>query len=437
MCHFPSCCSLAFGLAIGLLPTLAEDGRWAEFQNGGQLSLKVDAAVWSKNLVTVWASDIEGHGQSSPVVWDGQVYVTSVVGPMKDTYRLVAYAVESGEEIWRHEVANPSPRESNFYVSRAAPTPAADESGVIAFFEGGVVSALDHAGKERWSRDLVADYGSVKTQFGLSASVEQSDDLAFIWVERSEEPYIVALSKTTGETVWKSDGVGATAWSSPRLVPVEGGVHLVLSGDGSLTGLDPASGDVLWTLTGLSGNTSPSPMPAGTGQFLIGASAGRSSEVADSVFESNGLVSVMRGDDGQWTASFAWTGERTSVSFSSPIMHQGLAYFVNRSGVLTTVDGETGKKVYASRLKGTLWGTPIGVGQLVFMPIKEGSIQILAAGPNFESIATHQLVEAPEKPTEGARGRFGGPIVYGAALASDRLFVRTGEQLFCVTPTYE
>lgn len=426
--------SITAVVCLSLVSADAESTRWSSFQNGGQIEVNVESAPWLKGLVTVWESPVEGHGQSSPVVWDDLAYVTTTIGDMKEAYRVVALRIDSGEIVWSRDLKNPTPRKNNVYVSRAAPTPAVDEEGVIAFFEGGIAAAWTHTGELRWERNIVEEFGAVTTQFGVSASVEQSSQHAYFWVERSENPYVLAVNKSDGSTAWKVDGLGATSWSTPRLVAVGDGLaHIVLSADGSLVGLDPNSGDRLWTLDGLAGNTSPTPVPLGGGRFLIGASAGRASEVAANVFDSNGMVQISQGDSG-WSAEFVWTGEKTAVSFSSPVAHNGVAYFVNRSGVLTAVDATNGKKMYAKRLAGTLWATPIVLGDIVLFPLKEGQFQCVAAGPEFREVATHQLVPESE---DSSGGPFGGAILYGVAFASDRVICRTGDRVYCVTPAYE
>ena len=118
--------------------------------------------------------------------------------------------------------------------------------------------------------DLTQLHGDVKARHGLAASLEQNENHVFVWIERENDPYVLALDKETGETVWKSKGLGATSWASPRLVPVANGDHLVLSGSGKMAGLDPASGDHLWTFDKIGGNSTPTPVPLGDSRCRTG-----------------------------------------------------------------------------------------------------------------------------------------------------------------------
>lgn len=426
--------SKATGWLLGmlLLTASAQAGdRWPTFQNGGQVSF-AEAEVGGDGE-TAWSVEIVGYGQSSPVVWDGRAYVTSVSGANQEKYHVSAYRLTDGEKLWQHDVPNPTPRENNNYVSKAASTPAADHDGVICFLEGGNLLAFTHDGDVRWERNLVDDYGPIESNHGLAASVEQSEETAFVWVERDEEPYLLAVAKRTGETRWKVPGIGATSWASPRLIPVADGRHLVLSGIGKLVGLDPENGQELWTLDGISGNSVPTPMPLGDGRFLIGATEGRGEASGGRAAESNGVVAVRKREDGTWHAGFDWRAERAISSFGSPICHAGHAYFVNRSGVVYCLDIATGEERYAQRLAGSVWATPIARGERIYFFAKEGIISTLAAGAVYRSLGDTPILP-DSSPPEDDQDRVAGPTLYAAVVAGNRLLVRTGDRLLCLEP---
>jgi outer membrane protein assembly factor BamB len=410
---------------------------WPSFQNGGLVSLGSEKSQSIKPADAIqWTAELSGYGQSSPVVWNGHVYVTTTEGDNKDQCHVSAIRISDGTQVWRHTTANASPQESSTYVSRAAPTPAADADGLICFFEGGNVVALTHEGKLRWERNLVDDYGPVTARHGLSASVEQNSDSAFVWVERGEEPYIVSLNKQTGETQWKAEGLGATSWASPRLVPVGDGQHLVLSAIGSIVGLDPASGERLWTLSEIAGNSTPTPMPLGNGRFLMGATVGRGESGGGRAADFNGVIEIAQGADGAWTADYVWRAQRATSSFGSPMAHNGVAYFVNREGVLYGLDLETGEELVAKRLKGSCWATPIGIGNQVFFFGKDKQIDVLSdPGESWTVSSWSPLPDdaagTDEKAAEGG-SQNSGSVLYAATLCADSLLIRCGERLYCI-----
>lgn len=417
-------------LTLAAQPVAAES--WSSFQNGGRLSVQPEVAPrseWSADQGIAWDVPLAGYGQSSPVV-DGQtIYVTSTSGANKEQLHIQAFDRASGKELWRYDGKNSTPQESSNYISKAAPTPVCDAAGVVAFFEGGNLIALTKTGELRWERDLVADLGPIAGRHGLASSLEQDDQHIFVWVERAENPYLLAVSKSNGQTAWKVDGLGVTSWATPRLVPVGDQQHLVLSGVGQLVGIDPANGQRLWTFKEIAGNSTPTPIPLGEGRFLIGATDGRGEAAGGNAAASNGVVQISQLADGTWQAAYVWHAKRATSSFGSPLAHQGLAYFVNRTGVLYCLDVNTGEEKYAQRIDGSIWATPVGVGDRIYFFGKDGKTTVIAAGPEFQKLSSSPLWEAAK-----AEGEFGGPVLYAAVLVDADLILRRGDRLYRIAP---
>ena len=423
---------LFVSLTCGTAPA---DDLWPSFQNGGKLGARKSSeklpVKWAADTNIKWSEPTMGYGQSSPV-FDGEfLYVTSVVGDMKDQFILEAKNMANGKNMWYWTMKNSSPEKSSTYVSRAAPSPVCDQDGVIAFWEGGNLLAMSKEGDRRWELDLVKKYGPIKARHGLASSLEQDDKNVFVWVERQEDPYVVAIEKKTGKEVWKSKGLGVTSWSSPRLIPVGKGHHLVLSGIGKLAGYDPATGKQLWTFDQISGNSTPTPVPVGDGKFLIGASTGRGEATSGKAARSNGLIQI-KDEEGEFSAEFVWQAESATCTFGSPLAYNGHAYFVNRSGVVFCLDLKTGKQIFAGRTKSSLWATPIGIGSNVYLFGKDGNTTVIDAGKKFQKRSTNPLWVADKKEDSGSQGNFGGAVLYSGMVAGDSLVLRRGDRLFCI-----
>lgn len=430
--------AVAAVLSMGLLE-LASAGDWTRFQ--GPMPSDADVRrlpmTWSPKENVQWTAEINGYGQSSPVTWGERVFITSISGPKKERCHVAAFDLNSGKKLWQHDFDAATQAENNNYISKAAPTPVVDAAGVVCFFEGGNLLALTHEGQVRWQRNLVTEFGPIESRHGLAASLEHTDDRVFVWVERSKEPYVLAVEKNSGKDIWKSAGLGVTSWASPRLVPIKSGQHLVLSGIGALAGLDPTSGKQLWRFEGIKGNSTPTPVPVSNGRFLIGATAGRGEPDAGKAAESNGLIAIKQSEDGSFQADFVWKAKRATSSFGSPIAHQGHAYFVNATGVLFCLDLETGEERFSNRIGDSIWATPMPVGDRIYFFGKAGTVSVVAAGPKFESLAENVTWEvttpAPTQAAgEGAGRSFGGPVLYAAVFTKDRLLLRRGDKLYCV-----
>ncbi|MEM9366182.1 MAG: PQQ-binding-like beta-propeller repeat protein [Planctomycetota bacterium] len=410
----------------------ASEPTWSRFQNGGLPSVPTSLPTnWTPAENIRWTADIEGYGQSTPIVAHGQIVVTSTSGENKDNYHLSSYSMEDGRKNWQVDLANPSPYKNTPMVSRAAPSAVATKGGFVAFFEGGALIAVTKTGETLWTQDLVKLHGPIEARHGLAASLEANDDAVFVWVERMADPYLLAIDPLTGEEKWKGAGVGATSWGSPRLVPVEGGEHLVCSASGKIIGVDPETGERLWEFEGISSNTSATPTLAGTGQFLIGASDGRGDTSAGSNASSNGLIEITKAEDGSWNAAYRWRAEKATSSFGSPVVAGDTAAIVNRSGVLYRLDLQTGEQVSINRTDaGGIWATPIVAGDLIYLFGYKGTTTVISMKDGTK-IAENRCW--PDSSDGGETPGFGGgSVLYAAAPAGSLLVLRRGDRLFAV-----
>jgi outer membrane protein assembly factor BamB len=420
---------------------------WPGFLGGGQVSVPADSLPlkWSPTENIAWQVPLPGHGQSSPVVIDGKVFVTAVEGPMKDTYHVLAYSLPRGKQLWKHSLESTDKVKNSFYVSRAAPTPVADERGVYAFFESGDVVALSLAGKPLWNRSLAGDYGKFKSEFGLGASPVQTEEAVIILADNAGPSYLIALSKADGKTLWKTERTPRQSWSSPAIVSVSGQPQVVCSSAGSVDGYDPATGKLLWSFDEVAGNTSATPLPFADGKFLVGASVGREGADRAAGAKKSNMAAAIETVDGKPALKVLWRTEEATPTFGSPIVYAENAYWVNRSGVVYCFNAKTGEPNYTERTKQSVWATPLGVGDRLYLFGKDGLTTVLRTGPKFEVLAENELWDpksikpdtakaAAEETAERRRSAatFAGRVQYGIAVAHGSLLIRTGDVLYCV-----
>jgi len=435
-----------FMCAILLASAPVVPDAWPAFLGAGASPAKAEQLPlqWSPTDGVAWRATLPGHGQSSPVIWEDRVFLTSVDGPQKDAFHVVCLDLASGQELWRKSVKNSSPVANSVYVSRAAPTPVVDATRVIAHFESGDCAAFSHDGDQLWTRPLGTELGPLVAEFGLGASPCQSEQFVFALLEHDGPSYLVALDKTSGATAWKAERTPRRSWSSPAMVTIAGQPQVVVSSAGSVDGYSAASGELLWSFQEVGGNTGTTPIDCGEGRFLVAASAGRQGENADAAKKSNCLLQVSL-EGTQWKVERKWVADEATPSWASPILHQGLAYWVNRVGVVYCFDAATGETVYRERTKQSCWATPYAVGDRIYFFGKDGLTTVIAAGREFKVLAENQLwtpedlqpeAAAPASESTGERRQaaamFSGPTLYGYAVANDRFVVRIGNQAFCV-----
>lgn len=434
--------------ALALHPVAA---NWPDFlPNTRNVAVRADLPLdWAPDKNIAWTSPLAGDGQSSPIVWDGRVVVTSVEGEMKDRNLIVCLDLKTGKEIWRHDFDSGLKVKSSLYVSRAAPTPVADTDGVISLFESGDLVALDWNGEVRWKRLLSETYGGIEAEFGLAASLAQHEGAVFALIENNGPSYLVAMDKSTGEATWKADRRSVISWSSPAVMTLAGIPQVVVSSVGTVDSYDAATGERLWTIGDLGGNTVATPSQVDENRLIIGAAPGRGEADAEGAAVSNLMIEVksMPNADGKpvVTAEVVWRAEKAMASFSSPVAHQGVGYWVNRAGIVFAVDLQNGQQLFAQRIDQAPWATALGVDDRVYFFGKDGTTTVIRAGKTFEKLASNTLWNPDDqKPDETAAGReetperraaasnFSGPIQYGVAVAGDSVLIRTGNRLYRV-----
>ena len=388
-----------------------ENGQrsWPGFRGSGlSLSSARDLPIeWSDKKNIAWKIDLDGYGQSSPVVWEDRVFVTSAQGEEKETLRIDCFDLETGNSLWEKSFPASQKVKKSRYVSYAAPTPVADENFLYAFFESGDVIALDHDGELRWTRSLTKDYGAFAGNHGLGSSPALSSTGLVVLVDHSGPSYLICLDKETGKNLWKSDREERVSWSSPIVVQAEEGEEILISSNGIAESYDAAAGERKWFFDGIEGNTVAS--PTSSGDLVIIGSSGKDQSRA-----------IRRDGSGDDTGSHqAWQAEEAASSFGSPLVYDENVYFVNRAGVAFCNDLATGKLNWTHRLPASTWASPVGAGDRIYFFSTNGATTILRTG-------------AKEPVSLGVSTLSTDDRVYGVAVVDGHLVFRMETRLVCV-----
>lgn len=455
--------------------TCLADDSWRGFRDSGSNVATADLPTeWSPEKGIAWQAVIPGYGQSSPVVWKGQVFVTSSDGPFQELCLVHAYSLHSGMKLWTSKVEVSTKVENYFRNSRAAPTCCVDQNGVYSFFASGDVSAMKHTGELCWSTPLLKMYGEIDNERGIASSPVQNDDLLFVLIDHHGPSYLVALRKSTGEVAWKADrGQRVPSWSSPVIAKCGVREIVITSSADRVDAYDAQTGTTLWQLEGLQGNHIPSASIVGSDLFIGSTTMFHGASDEKATAASNCCVRLTNVDDKPGFER-RWSAERANSYYSTPLAFAGYVYYVNNVGVLYCIDQESGKQVFAKRIGNPCWASAVGVTrpngeQLVYFVMKNGFAVVLRPGREYDQVARNQLFDAdafqlaseaaekqrkentvpaglakpkegPEKVLAGMPEKqlhqmfsYGDPIVYGVAVAEDRMLIRTGQQLFCVS----
>ena len=86
-------------------------------------------------------------------------------------------------------------------------------------------------------------------------------------------------------------------------------------------------------------------------------------------------------------------------------------------GVVTCIDGATGKVHWRERVGGNFHSSPVRVGDRIFGISLDGEVIVLAASKEYKLIARNELGE---------------PVTATPAVADGRLLIRTEQSLICL-----
>ncbi len=342
-------------------------------------------------------------GQSTPVVYGGRIFVTSVEGPRKEKLNLFALDLQTGRILWKRQMTSSRPHPTGDRVSRAAPTPAVEAERVFVLFDSGDLFAFRHDGEQLWHVDFNQRYGEMEGGHDFGSSLRQAGDRLFAHVSQAKPGYLVAIRKQNGAADWKMEMPVEGGYGTPLTARVDGDDLLLVSTQGGVAAHDPETGKLVWknVLEGARGGGIPSLTLAGNMVVVSSAEKGRS-------------FAVRLDEPGEK----AWTARGAATQYSSPLIHEGRAYFVNAVGVLFAVEVATGKELWTMRLPGPCWASAIGARDQLYFFTTEGSTVVLRPGDQPEKLAENEL------PVAGT--------VYAAAVGGKAILIRTGTELWKV-----
>jgi outer membrane protein assembly factor BamB len=251
---------LAFTAAGALAHQAPADTAWRQW-GGPNRNFIVEttglADAWPEGGPRViWKRPL-GPGHSSILAEDGRLYTMyrkgngrAKVGPFDAAESVVALDAATGKTIWEHTY--PSKIEDFTYGAGPHSTPLLIGDRLFSIGTNKQLFALDkRTGKVIWSHDLVSEFGSptllirpvVKAGYGCSPIAYRDTIICSVGGPGQS---VMAFRQSDGGVVWKS-GDFLTSEVAPIIINVAGRDQLVIVGGGTVNGLNPATGDILWS----------------------------------------------------------------------------------------------------------------------------------------------------------------------------------------------
>ena len=460
--------------AVAIEPGEQAPENWPQFRgpNGMPVSDNPDLPTsWSTTENVEWVVDVPGVGWSSPIVWDGVVYVTgaSSATEMKQpslgvdfsneyiaemikegvseeeimrrsnerdiempdqvwlSFRLFAFDLETGGLLWDREINNGPPpvgrHRKNSYMSE---TPVTNGESVYVYVAHMGLYAYDFAGNQLWSTPL--EPHPVYLDFGGGASPAVHGDRIFILNDSQEGSFIAAFDKHTGEQLWMTARVGVgnemlrSGWSSPYVWENEVRTEIVTVGPMVAISYD-LDGNELWRMRGQGMMVCQTPF-AWDGHLYISSGAKGRSDTPLAAIRPGASGDITLDEMQQSSGDVLWfdrTGGGTYLP--TPVLYDAGVYVLTDKGIFTRHDAKTGERTYRTRIHTTarnFTSSPWAYNGHIFAINEEGDTFVMKAGEEFEFVSINSLDEW---------------VLASPAISGDRLLIRTQSKLYSIRDT--
>jgi outer membrane protein assembly factor BamB len=327
---------------------------------------------------------------------------------------VTCYDAATGKLVWFH--ATQARHETVLGGVGPRSTPTVHAGRVFALGATGELACLDLAtGRLIWRDNLLDRFGIPRGQdeasvaWGRAGSPLVVDNLVVVPAggpAGGRKVSLAAYHQETGALAWEG-GDQQISYSSPALATLAGVRQVLSVNESSVTGHDPATGQVLWT-TKWEGNSTrdancsqPVPLPPD----LLFVSKGYGTGAA--------LVRLSTQSGGLMHAETLWENSTVlKTKFTNVVVYQEHVYGLS-DGTLECVELATGRQKWKRGRYGQ--GQILGVGGVILVLAEYDILAMVEASPN----GFRELGRVPA---------LGGKTWNNLCLSGTRLLIRNGEE---------
>lgn len=412
---------LAFLLICNCLSVQARD-NWEQFrgpEGNGHSTARDLPLNWSETKNIVWKTAIHDRGWSSPVIFGNQIWLTTATLDGRKLYALCLDR-KTGRIIKDLKLFDvEQPQYVHPFNSYASPTPVIEQGRVYVTFGSPGTACIDTKSfTVLWQRrDLECNHFR-----GSGSSPILFNNLLIMNFDGSDQQYVVALDKRTGNTVWltkrsidfqdvepngkiAADGDMRKAFSTPHVAMLNGRLELISLGAKAAYSYDPLTGKELWRVEERAQHSASTRPVFGHGMifFPTGFSAGQ-------------LFAVRTGGNGVITDTHvAWKMKRGVSNKPSILLIDDLIYMIGDTGIASCVEAKTGELVWQKRLTGEYSASPVYADGKIWLFSEDGKTTVIQPGRTFSLVAENQLNEG---------------FLASPAIADNSFYLRTRTHLY-------
>ncbi|MCC6511493.1 MAG: PQQ-binding-like beta-propeller repeat protein, partial [Pirellulaceae bacterium] len=401
---------------------------------------------FEQDATELWRTPLP-PGHSSPCICGDSIFLTTYQAEEKEL-ATVAIDRRSGAIRWRQVAPAKTIEAVHASGSPATSTPACNGRQVFSFFGSYGLLCYDLDGKLLWDRPL----GPFQDEFGAASSPILVDDKVILNEDHDINSFLIAISQSSGEVVWKTPRSEATrSYSSPLVLERDGKKEILVAGSLQLAAYDPANGEKLWWFNGLSRIVDTTPVvhkglvyvatwtPGGDpgerismepftealtkydkdqNKAITQSELPKDSPVLDrffridlnqnqqleedewkrhaSVFEraQNVAVALEPGTRGALAPQYVrWNYTRGLPTVPSSVVYDGTMTMVKDSGIITILDVENGKMLHQLRAegRGNYFASLVAGDGKVYLTSEGGVVTILKSGTSGKIVGSHDF----------------------------------------------
>lgn len=436
--------------------------RWANWRGPTQQGVATGKPPlkWSEEdgVNIKWKVETPGIGISTPIVWGDYLYFTTAIrtdaegeapklpalerrsqgggaarrggrfggrrrggrrrgrsAPLTNIYdfALVAMKRSTGEIAWKKVLKSVVPHERGHSTgSLASNSPVTDGTHVYAYLGSRGLHCLTMQVELVWSKD----FGLMRTrnQFGEGSSPALHGDTIVINWDHEGDSFILALDKKTGKQRWRRARDEVTSWATPRVFEVDGNPQVVVSGTTASRAYDLASGDVVWTCSGMTTNAVPTPVYADGVVYLM---SGYRGSILQAIKLSGAKGDLREGEGDQ----LLWEHGSSTSYVPSAMLYRDRIWFTRvNTGRISCLNAKNGEVHYeAKSLPGirSMYASPIAADGRVYWTSRNGLTVVIDAGKEFKELAANQVDDQVDASL----------VVIG-----DEIFMRGRKKMYCI-----
>jgi outer membrane protein assembly factor BamB len=349
----------------------------------------------------LWSFDSLGEGYSSVSVADGFVYTTGMIGGQGylfafDLQGKPKFKINYGPE-WNSA--------GNYPSARTTPTIDGDR----LYLMSGVGRLACHnakTGEPLWHVDTLDRFRGKNIRWGIAES-PLIDGEQVICTPGGQDATLVALNKTTGETIWTSKGLSQpSAYCSPALV-TRGPNRLILTMvEKAVVGVGADNGKVHWTIPHEVSYDIQAVSPAYQDGLMYVTNGYR-----------HGSHGFLLSPDGT-SVEKKWSEKSLDVHHGGVVLVGGKIHGASSNGTWICLDLAAGKVNFTDKLVGK--GSVIYVDGMLYGYGERGQVGLIQIKPDgYELVSSFRV-------RKGSKEHWAHP-----AVSDGRLYVRHGEVLMC------